>query len=350
MKSLYSILILTFFLSSCDEEKTIYVAGHLTDCEGIAPQKCMLIKENKTDDWTFLYETIEGFIYEEGFEYVLKVKISKIKNPPADASDLKYKLIEIIAKEKTTEIINTETQAAQLPIDGSWIVTNITNFENKTGKSPHFTIKEEKISGNTGCNSFGGSLKIDTTGIFKTGMLRMTRMFCNETAELESAFTTALNNTSQYTRENNTLSLFDEQHNKLITATLKVTEVVDVIKSKSESISIRYSATSRGFGSSINLVGNQLTYEIVRPTPKKTEKLLTESELNEILNLVTKLELENVEKLEPPSKAHQYDGAPGGTFIIILGDKTYRTPTFDYGNPPTEIKELVDKLVLLNSK
>ena len=41
---------------------------------------------------------IEGFDYVEGFTYKLKVKIVKISNPPADASSVKYVLVEVLSK------------------------------------------------------------------------------------------------------------------------------------------------------------------------------------------------------------------------------------------------------------
>ena len=325
------------------KKKTIYVADHLEKCEGITAQTCMLIKENKTDDWTYFYDAIEGFTYEKGYEYVLKVNISKIKNPPTDASSLVYKLVEIISKNKT--LLPNTNMETNTSIYGKWMVTSINNFENKTEKSPFFVIKEGEISGNTGCNTFGGSLKNDTLGVFQTGMLRMTRMYCEKTASLETAFTTALGKAVEYSLSSDVLTVFDEQKNPLFTASLETDKTKEVTTDKEETISIRYSSTSRGFGSSIRLVGNSLIYEVIRPTTEKTTKELSKSELNEILDLVSKLDLESIEKLEPPSKAHQYDGAPGGEFTITIGEKTYRTPTFDYANPPAAIKELVDKLV-----
>ncbi|REC64680.1 hypothetical protein DRF59_19890 [Chryseobacterium flavum] len=62
--------------------------------------KCMQVKENASDSWTNFYSTIEGFTYEPGYEYVLKVKTEKIENPPADASSIKYILTEQVSKTK----------------------------------------------------------------------------------------------------------------------------------------------------------------------------------------------------------------------------------------------------------
>ncbi|MDR2585573.1 MAG: DUF4377 domain-containing protein [Prevotellaceae bacterium] len=43
---------------------------------------------------------IKGFTYEEGFEYRLKILVSKIINPPADGYLVKYTLLEVLSKVK----------------------------------------------------------------------------------------------------------------------------------------------------------------------------------------------------------------------------------------------------------
>lgn len=49
---------------------------------------------------------IEGFDYEEGYEYKLKVSISSRKNPPANGPTVQYNLIELISKEKIVSLLN----------------------------------------------------------------------------------------------------------------------------------------------------------------------------------------------------------------------------------------------------
>ncbi|MGK7883855.1 MAG: META domain-containing protein [Crocosphaera sp.] len=58
-------------------EKTVYIAPETVDCVGVAPQKCLQIKENLEDDWIFFYGTIEGFNYEPGYFYQLKIAQKK---------------------------------------------------------------------------------------------------------------------------------------------------------------------------------------------------------------------------------------------------------------------------------
>ena len=95
-----------------EETKTIFVGPELTDCVGVGPQKCMMIKDSADSDWLNFYDKIHGFEFEPGFEYKMTVNISDVENPPADASSLRYDLVEIISKNRVME--NTR----HIPHDG----------------------------------------------------------------------------------------------------------------------------------------------------------------------------------------------------------------------------------------
>jgi peptidoglycan/xylan/chitin deacetylase (PgdA/CDA1 family) len=98
-------------------QKTIYVGQNLVDCVGVAPQQCLLIKENPDDDWSLFYDQIEDFDFEEGYEYELIVEVEVIDEPPQDGSMLRTSLVEIVSK---TEVIQPSTDRpigrAGLPI------------------------------------------------------------------------------------------------------------------------------------------------------------------------------------------------------------------------------------------
>jgi len=113
MQKLFIILVVLLQFS-CKTTKTVYLADHQVDCQGVGPQKCLLFKENPSDEWTYFYNTIEGFVYQEGYNYTLEVAIEKIETPMADESDLKYRLIKIIKKEKTKNKLS-EDFASQTP-------------------------------------------------------------------------------------------------------------------------------------------------------------------------------------------------------------------------------------------
>ncbi|KOS06954.1 hypothetical protein AM493_13620 [Flavobacterium akiainvivens] len=58
-----------------------------------------------------------------------------------------------------------------------------------------------------------------------------------------------------------------------------------------------------------------------------------------------KIDLTTLDALEAPSKKHQFDGALAATLTIKANGESYATHTFDHGNPPAEIKPLVDKII-----
>lgn len=98
--------IILAFTFSCNNDdttknvKTLIVASQQKSCTGVGTQLCYLVKEKENLSWEYFYDTIEGFTYKTGYEYVIKVEVITIKNPPADGSSLAYRLIEIISKKQ----------------------------------------------------------------------------------------------------------------------------------------------------------------------------------------------------------------------------------------------------------
>lgn len=80
--------------------ETFTIASHREDCTGVVKMKCLLVKKGDGTEWEFFYSPIEGFNYEEGFEYKLEVRTEEIENPPADSSSVRYILVNEISKEK----------------------------------------------------------------------------------------------------------------------------------------------------------------------------------------------------------------------------------------------------------
>ena len=89
----------------------------LFDTNAEFPIKCMLVKEEGGDgQWkSLVFGAIEGFTYEKGHAYELKVRKTILANPPADGSNCRYKLIEILEDRTVTEpetpgepIVNSE--------------------------------------------------------------------------------------------------------------------------------------------------------------------------------------------------------------------------------------------------
>lgn len=101
-----NILFLTFLLSAvlsgCSRAgiETMIVASETRTCYGAGRQQCMLVRGADTEPWQYFYGNIEGFDYEPGYEYVLRVGKEKVENPPQDASSIRYRLVKLVSREK----------------------------------------------------------------------------------------------------------------------------------------------------------------------------------------------------------------------------------------------------------
>lgn len=108
-----ALLAATFMTVSCNITKptaVFTIASMDVNCEGIGSQKCLLIKKEGQTDWQFFHGNIEGFNYEVGNEYVLKVREEIVHNSPADASSIRYTLLKEISKTKKTSDNLPETK------------------------------------------------------------------------------------------------------------------------------------------------------------------------------------------------------------------------------------------------
>lgn len=61
------------------------------------PIECLLVKENNEETFKKIgLKEIEGFTYEKGHEYLLEIEKTTLANPPADASNIRYKLLKVV--------------------------------------------------------------------------------------------------------------------------------------------------------------------------------------------------------------------------------------------------------------
>lgn len=58
------------------------------------------VKEtNKSEEYHLGLKEINGFVFEEGYRYIIKVEITILANPPIDGNPKTYKLIQLISKD-----------------------------------------------------------------------------------------------------------------------------------------------------------------------------------------------------------------------------------------------------------
>ena len=74
----------------------VSVGPDMVDCVGVGPRKCLVV------DGKFFYDSIEGFDYEPGYRYMIRMERFDAwlgsEEPPQDASRYGYRLIEILEK------------------------------------------------------------------------------------------------------------------------------------------------------------------------------------------------------------------------------------------------------------
>ena len=84
---------------TADEQTEILIIGpYRTDCVGAFPQECYLEYNEEAEAWHFFYETIQGFEYEEGYIYTLKVSLHERPEGIQDVGRYAYRLVEVISK------------------------------------------------------------------------------------------------------------------------------------------------------------------------------------------------------------------------------------------------------------
>ena len=96
------ILIFLFLTVGCgwDEHiETIIIGPYKVDCVGAFKQECYLEFNEERQRWEFFYEGIQGFDFEPGYIYTLKVRLEDRGTEIQDVGRYAYHLVEIISKE-----------------------------------------------------------------------------------------------------------------------------------------------------------------------------------------------------------------------------------------------------------
>lgn len=229
-----------FTVTACKATKIVTIKSNLIDCAGVGKQKCMQYKENGDNHWKLFYGSIEGFAYEEGYEYDLEVVIDKVANPPADDSGLKYRLKNVIRKEQNA------------------------------------------------------LMAVKTTDKIKSSLITKSQ----------------------------------EDLTPLVI----------------------YDSSSRGYYFNLAVYNEgHMTFTNQRNVSPDT-KAISKADMNDLIKLISSIDLNNIATLESPTNKRQYDGAPFTSVTIYKGKEKYQSSIFDGGYPPAELEALVNKILSLQPK
>lgn len=163
----------TFNDSTESTEEILYVSPFWVPCEDIAPKLCMQVNSTEDGEWQTFYGAIEGFLYEPGNTYQLRVKKESLSNPPADASSQKWILLEEISK--------SPAELPQLDLTGSsWNLVSLSGNAPVNQSQITLSFSENNVlNGNAGCNTYRGSYQLHGM-VFESAALASTKMACPE--------------------------------------------------------------------------------------------------------------------------------------------------------------------------
>ena len=105
-KLILAITLLSLSLTiGCDwgEHTEILTIGpYRTTCFGPFEQECYLEYNEEEQKWHFFYESIQGFDFEPGYIYRLKVRLEERPEGIQDVGKYEYHLIEVLSKEEAS--------------------------------------------------------------------------------------------------------------------------------------------------------------------------------------------------------------------------------------------------------
>ena len=192
MKSLKMLVLFLSVTSMTFAQETIkmQVKENKVPCTGVAPMECLQVKIGKEKEWTYFYSNIEGFNFEPGYRYKLKVEKTKEEgNIPADASAYSYKLKKVVCKKK---VKSSGTMKSDI-LNKKMVLSKMNGKTIDNGKV-YFTLDSNtnSMNGKSGCNRFGASFKLDGNKLQVTPGMG-TLMACDEESmRLEQDFLKAL--------------------------------------------------------------------------------------------------------------------------------------------------------------
>ncbi len=189
------------------ETETFWINSTKVDCVGVGPMTCLQIQKSDVilyKAWQNFYTKIEGFEYEPGYIYKVKVAVENLdpKTVPVDASTKRYKLIEVLEKKADPRLL----------INDIWVLTqiegkDITISDERERPRLEIQVAKHRIAGKGVCNQMMGEIEDLTTKTIKFGAIGMTRKMCINNMPLEDQYAKLMGEVAEYTVEEGNLVL-----------------------------------------------------------------------------------------------------------------------------------------------
>ena len=168
------------------------------------------MKNSPNGIWQNYYNDIEGFNYEEGYEYEILVNKKVIENPPADGPSFVYKLVNVVKKTPTMVISQNyrklldqnEYYLKRIRVDNK-----LKNFTDGQNVYMTFILNDNIVRGMDGCNSFSGNVIINKDSISFSNFA-LSEMYCQE-VKVDKIFNQLIMKVNRYRISGSLLKLFN---------------------------------------------------------------------------------------------------------------------------------------------
>lgn len=207
-KLLPLLLILTIW--SCgakkDEAFRYWVNSYTVPCDDNPSLQCLLIQKNDVIDprgWQNFSGTIEGFVFEP--EFMVKMRVSETM----EGTETKLAMVEELSKERDP----------RFNINEIWVVIAIDGapFDVPADAEAPFlevNLRQHKILGTDGCNTYNGSIKSLTANSIELGEMISTQKACPN-LDYPNKFLTAFQAADNYKVENGILIMSEGETERL---------------------------------------------------------------------------------------------------------------------------------------
>ncbi|MXN91429.1 hypothetical protein GR160_09325 [Flavobacterium sp. Sd200] len=130
------------------------------------------------------------------------------------------------------------------------------------------------------------------------------------------------------------------------TSTKKAKEPEVSLQKQTENVLFEYTALTRGAYKKVIVSSYNIVTIKDRDNKDAVSRKLTADEWKTLYDAYKTIkDPGTLSSIEAPSVKHQYDGALVAMVTITVDDVIYQTNTFDHGNPPAEVKPLVDAII-----
>jgi hypothetical protein len=207
--------------AATERDREIWVAHFTTPCEGVGSRECLNVREAGETEWKTWYGPIEGFEYEPGVEYHVMVSETTVEDPPADASSIRWTLIEVldetpmgpdeaggdpVLRAWTLARFGPAAELGDEPSAGA-IVEALAGLDSESPVTLDLS-EEGRAAGFDGCNRYFGEFRVEYGHQIVQGPMASTMMACPDPLmELEQAYLRNLSEAARLFRRDGRLEL-----------------------------------------------------------------------------------------------------------------------------------------------